>query len=95
MAEDQLSRWTAVHGAQHQGKLPATALQEIGQAQAAGCIYNAERQRRSSAPTPVRRPVCIQNRKALAPCPQWPPLAQTAALLLCPCPPALMLLVHH
>lgn len=63
MAEDQLSRWTAVHGAQHQGKLPATALQEIGQAQAAGGICDAGRQRRSSAPTAVRRPVCRWHSK--------------------------------
>ena len=90
MAEDQLGRWAAVHGAQHQGKLPATALQEIGQAQAAGCICDAERQR-SSAHTVVRRPIAggIQNRKALTPCPQRPPLAQPGALLLCPHAPQL------
>lgn len=85
MAEDQLSRWTAVHGAQHQGKLFATALQEIGQRRSVGCICDAGRQRRSSAPTAVRRPVCRWHSKqeGFGFLPSTVHLSQPAALLLC------------
>ena len=39
MAEGQLGSWATVHSAQHHGQLPTTALQEMGQAQSAGCVY--------------------------------------------------------
>lgn len=78
MAEGQLGGGVAVHSALYQGQPPAATLQEVGQAQAAGCVCGSTRgtDRQSSETAAGRRPVCRcrSNQEGPGFPPQGPPL---------------------
>lgn len=62
MAEGQLGSWATVHSAQHHGQLPTTALQEMGQAQSAGCVEDIQGDR-SGGGVPGQGSICHSGRR--------------------------------
>ena len=85
MPEGQLGGWVAVHSAQYQGQPSTTALEEVGQAQAAGCVYRDTKGNSSEdCSREASWRVAFKTRRVLAPYPKGPRVPNLWLLLHCP-----------
>lgn len=95
MVDGQLGGWAAVHSAQYQGQPTSTALQEVGQPQAAGCICRRERHRSSETAASGQFVGGIQTRRTLTTHTKGSQLPNLEPREdLSPLPPTLMLLIY-